>query len=440
MSDAAHRLPAGRLVLFDDPRSTDLRPFTWLRTAGDLLLGMRTGEDRWRERAERDGVHFRRVTRELLVSMAPDRMAWRAAAGADFDSDTRWVSDRLLPSASVVEALATMASDGALLVAGEPIAFRGGPRSAAACSLGVEPADTPREEPSARILAAVADSAAHRRELSSDDHFVAGLASLIRLQPIWLEIDMEAALAKRPAASATGDGISYRLDRIRLAQSAKIDHGAVLDARDGAIVLDEGVEVGPHSWLKGPLYVGPGTRLLGGRLGGGSSFGPQCRLRGEVEATVALGYVNKAHDGFIGHSYLAEWVNLGALTTNSDLKNNYSNVSLKTPEGMIETGERKIGSFLGDHVKTRIGCLLDTGTIVGLGANLVGDPAMPGKWVPDFAWGTKGEDEYGLEKFLATAEIVMSRRGVKLDDVARRILRHSHAASRAYARQEPSDA
>ncbi len=440
MSDAADQLPPGRLVLFDDPRSTGLRPFTWVRTAGDLLLGMKTAEDRWRERAERDGVHFRRVTRGLLTSLARDRSAWRAASSADFGSDTQWVSDRLLPSVNAVAALAGMEVDSALLVAGQPIAFRGGPRSQAACSHGLDPVTGQDEEPSARILAAVADSAAHRRELPAADDFVAGLSNLVRLQPIWLDLDLEDALAKRPAPSATGDGVSYRLDRIRIARSAKIDHGALLDARDGAIVLDDGVEVGPHTWLKGPLYVGPGTRLLGGRLGGGSSFGPQCRLRGEVEATVALGYVNKAHDGFIGHSYLAEWVNLGALTTNSDLKNNYSNVSLQTPAGVIETGERKIGSFLGDHVKTRIGCLLDTGTIVGIGANLVGEPAMPSKWVPDFAWGTKGEDEYGLEKFLATAEIVMSRRGVTLDDAARRILRHSHAASRVHGRQEPSDA
>ncbi|HEX8246434.1 MAG TPA: hypothetical protein VF541_23215, partial [Longimicrobium sp.] len=125
-------------------------------------------------------------------------------------------------------------------------------------------------------------------------------------------------------------------------------------------------------------------------------------------------YVNKAHDGHIGHAYLGAWVNLGAFTTNSDLKNNYSTVRLWTPDGETDTGEIKMGCLLGDHVKTGIGLLLNTGTVVGAGSNLYG-AAMPPKYVAPFSWGT-GEEltAYRVDKFLEVAERAMGRRSVEL--------------------------
>jgi UDP-N-acetylglucosamine diphosphorylase/glucosamine-1-phosphate N-acetyltransferase len=164
--------------------------------------------------------------------------------------------------------------------------------------------------------------------------------------------------------------------------------------------------------------VGRGSTILGGSVGE-VSIGPVCRIHGEVEASVVLGYSNKAHDGFLGHAYLGCWVNLGAMTTNSDLKNNYGNVRLWTPEGDVDTGERKLGCLLGDHVKTAIGTLLNTGTVVEAGSNLFG-AAQPPKYVPPFSWGAEGT--YALEKFLATAALVMGRRGVALGAGQRALL------------------
>jgi UDP-N-acetylglucosamine diphosphorylase / glucose-1-phosphate thymidylyltransferase / UDP-N-acetylgalactosamine diphosphorylase / glucosamine-1-phosphate N-acetyltransferase / galactosamine-1-phosphate N-acetyltransferase len=129
--------------------------------------------------------------------------------------------------------------------------------------------------------------------------------------------------------------------------------------------------------------------------------------------------VNKAHDGHIGHAYLGAWVNLGAFTTNSDLKNNYGTVRLWTPAGEADTGEIKMGCFLGDHVKTGIGLLLNTGTVVGAGSNLYG-AEMPPRYVPPFSWGT-GEDlsAYRADKFLDVAERAMARRKVEFAPGAR---------------------
>jgi UDP-N-acetylglucosamine diphosphorylase/glucosamine-1-phosphate N-acetyltransferase len=179
-----------------------------------------------------------------------------------------------------------------------------------------------------------------------------------------------------------------------------------------------GVEVLAGARLEGPLYVGPESRLLGGAYSG-LSAGPRCRLRGEIEASVILGYSNKAHEGFLGHAYVGRWVNLGAATTNSDLKNNYGPVRIAGPNGPTDTGLVKLGCLLGDHVKTAIGTRINTGSVVGAGANLFGDPAPP-SWVPPFSWGSSpGAEVYELERFLSVASTVHERRGVDFDDATR---------------------
>ena len=194
-------------------------------------------------------------------------------------------------------------------------------------------------------------------------------------------------------------------------RGALVEPGVVFDVRAGAVVLEAGVEVRHGTRLEGPLYAGPGTRLLGGFIRG-SSFGPECRVHGEVAASVFLGYANKSHDGFVGHSVVGHWVNLGAGTTTSNLKNTYGPVRLDLGGGRIETGRLNLGTLFGDHAKTAIGTMLATGTVVGAGANVFG--GVPGKLVPPFAWGVEGKDRLTEEGFLQIAERVMSRRGVEV--------------------------
>jgi hypothetical protein len=155
-------------------------------------------------------------------------------------------------------------------------------------------------------------------------------------------------------------------------------------------------------------------------------------VRGEIETTVFLGFSNKAHDGFVGHSYVGEWVNLGASTTTSDLKNDYGEVSLDVDGRRVPTGSSKVGTFFGDHAKTRIGSLLNTGTVVGLGANVFGSEAMPERDIVDFQWGTGTEAvEYRIDKFLEVARTVVRRRGVEWTSAYEVALRVAHAESGA---------
>jgi UDP-N-acetylglucosamine diphosphorylase/glucosamine-1-phosphate N-acetyltransferase len=219
-----------------------------------------------------------------------------------------------------------------------------------------------------------------------------------------------------PGCHILGDGL------LSLGSDVSVEPGSVFDVRHGPIRLADGVTVRSHTRLSGPAYVGTNSTLLGGVLSE-ISAGPVVKLRGEVESSVILGYANKAHDGFLGHAYLGRWVNLGAFTTNSDLKNNYGPIRVGGAAGPRETNLLKVGCFLGDHAKTGIGTLLNTGTVVGAGSNLFGG-AMPPTYVPPFSWGSGADlTEFRLEKFLEVAVRAMGRREMTLDPGMEELLR-----------------
>jgi hypothetical protein len=145
-------------------------------------------------------------------------------------------------------------------------------------------------------------------------------------------------------------------------------------------------------------------------------------VRGEIASSVFLGYANKAHDGFVGHSVVGHWVNLGAGTTTSNLKNTYGLVRLEVAGTRIETGRLNLGTLFGDHAKTAIGTMLATGTVVSVGANLFGRPVPP-KYVPPFAWGCEGAERVSEAGFLQVAERMMARRNVELTPARQESLR-----------------
>jgi len=203
----------------------------------------------------------------------------------------------------------------------------------------------------------------------------------------------------------------------------KIHPSAVL-LNPANICVEEGAEVEPLAVLdarSGPIYIGKNSIIKAhANLRGPVSIGPECRIGGEVSHSIFHGYSNKAHYGFIGHSYIGEWVNLGAGTTNSNLKNTYGTVKVILNGKEIDTGQQFIGCFIGDHVKTGIGTLITTGAVIGVGANLFGG-GVTDKVVPNFAWGNKGKIE--LDKMLSIARSAMQRRNKKLNPQQEAIIR-----------------
>ncbi len=217
-------------------------------------------------------------------------------------------------------------------------------------------------------------------------------------------------------------------DRLYVGKGAEIHPLACIDTRSGPVTIEAGCEVHPFTRIEGPCYVGPGSILLGAKVREGCSIGPMCRVGGEVEESIIHGYSNKYHDGFLGHAYVGEWVNLGALTTNSDLKNDYTSVSVMMNRRTLDTGSAKVGSFIADHVKTSIGTLLNTGAIVGTMAVLVATGAPLPKYIPPYAWFLNGvvTKGYGLDSLIKTARTAMSRRKVEMNAEDERLLRHVH--------------
>ena len=200
---------------------------------------------------------------------------------------------------------------------------------------------------------------------------------------------------------------------VYIAPGAKLHPLVVIDAEHGPIYLDEGVEVHPFTRIEGPCYVGKKSLLLGTKCREGNSIGPMCRVGGEVEESIIQGYSNKYHDGFLGHAYVGEWVNLGALTTNSDLKNDYGSVEMILDgKNVIKTGSVKVGALIGDHTKTSIGTLFNSGAYVG-GMSLIMTTGKPlAKYIPDFSWLLEGivTKGFGRGKLYDTAKMAMSRR------------------------------
>ncbi len=216
-------------------------------------------------------------------------------------------------------------------------------------------------------------------------------------------------------------------DKIYLSRDVKIAPTAVIDASHGPIYIDERVEIQPHTFLIGPAYIGRETLLVGGKIDH-CSIGPVCRAGGEVEETIIQGYTNKYHAGFLGHAYVGEWVNFGAMTTNSDLKNDYSTVKVTLNGQLIDTGSIKVGSFIGDFTKTAIGTLLNTGINIGVNCNLVGKGIITDKEIPNFTW-ILGENKYPykLNKALEVIERSMGRRKMALPKPLKQRLTELHS-------------
>jgi UDP-N-acetylglucosamine diphosphorylase/glucosamine-1-phosphate N-acetyltransferase len=203
-------------------------------------------------------------------------------------------------------------------------------------------------------------------------------------------------------------------DQVVIGEKAVIRAGAVLDATDGPIVIGDGALILPNTTLVGPCYVGNGSIVNpGARLLAGTSIGPVCKVGGEISETILAAYSNKQHDGFLGNSYVGEWVNIGAATNNSDLKNNYSSVRMWCAGSERDTGRQFLGLLMGDHTKTGINALFNTGTVAGFNCNLYSSE-MPPKFVPSFSWG-HGEQlvRYELDRAMQTAAVVMERRNVR---------------------------
>ena len=233
-----------------------------------------------------------------------------------------------------------------------------------------------------------------------------------------LAADFQALASPGDIRGQVYDGVHLLAkDNIFIGEGATIKPCCVLDAEDGPIYIAEGVKVMPSTTIIGPAYVGPKSKIqMASRLHEGSNIGEVCKVGGEIENSIMHSYSNKQHDGFLGHAYICQWINLAADTINSDLKNTYGTVRVQLPHKLVETGSKFVGLAMGDHSKSAIASTFTTGSVVGYCCNVLNSD-FPPKFVPSFSWLTdKGPQPYSPTTAVEVARRVMSRRDMEVTD------------------------
>ena len=207
-------------------------------------------------------------------------------------------------------------------------------------------------------------------------------------------------------------------DNIFIGANTVIKPGVVLDASDGPIFIGDNSIIYPNSVIMGPVYIGHSTLIKSlTKIYENVSIGDVCKVGGEIEDSIIMSYTNKQHEGFLGHAYLGSWINIGADTNCSDLRNNYGFVKTRVNGQDINTNTQFLGLIMGDHSKTGINTMFNTGTTVGFSCNIYGS-GFPDKYLPSFSWrGSEGLQTYDVNKCLETAKVVTSRRKIEFKKI-----------------------
>ena len=391
------------LFFYDDARARQFEPFTLTRPVSELRAGTSLIRHRWENATGLRSAGF--ISGDHLIHFEEGDAPPSAAANSEIPAGSVLVNSRCVVSLDLkIDHFDLLMCEGI------------------ACAVRLARALPVSQFASGNVdIGSIQTSLGGRR---IGGRWISEVWDLVGTLDAQLKEDIPLR-SKSLEAAANASATSVGDHPIFVEEGAKIGPQVVLDASAGPILIRKGAVVAPFSHLMGPMYVGRESQILGDRISG-SSIGDHCKVRGEFSSSVVLGHSNKGHAGFIGHSYIGRWVNLGALTTTSNLKNTYGPVQLWTPSGVKTTGQQYLGTLFGDHAKTGIGTMLSTGTVIGAGANVFGG-TMPPKAVPPFAWGSaEPYDTYDVTKFLAVAERVMLRRQVELGDKGRKQLTEAH--------------
>jgi UDP-N-acetylglucosamine diphosphorylase/glucosamine-1-phosphate N-acetyltransferase len=413
---------AQTIVLFEDEGYRSLLPLTYTRSAADIRCGIWTLRERLTTRYGAPQA----ITRGYLADVyGAGRWPLKLLAS---NEPVVLVNARLLDVTCVEQIMA--APVGTLIVSDDNNTGHGGGTLVAARlspSLASAVFAYLLEQ---NVQYAIEELARFGTVINQRPKMLNFLWDIVAYNPELIEAD---AAFRDPAvyipATAHPDAALWQLsapERIFVHREARIEGPVALDAREGTIVIGN-ARVEPFSLVQGPVAVHDGALISGARVRSGTTIGPVCRIGGEIENTVVQGYSNKHHDGFFGHSYLGEWVNIGAMTTTSDLKNTYGTIKVTLDGyGQVDSGRLKLGCFLADHVKLGIGVHLNGGSVVGTASNIFGTHFAP-KTIPAFTWGGERFREFRIDRMIDVARKVMGRRQITLTAAQVAILEHVFA-------------
>ncbi len=389
-------------ILFDDSTRKNLLPLTFTRPVAEIRIGILTIREKWEKMLN---ANTSTKTEDYLSEKYPTEFA--------IDTDNVWINGSFCPNAKLVEEIKTLKPNQALL------------------SLNVV------------VSANTGNNKSFGEDILSDFTKFESHAQAVKVNNPWdifskngeeLSSDFTLLTAGRKSLALSATNQIIGVENIFVEEGAKVEC-AILNASTGPIYIGKDAEIMEGSIVRGPFALCEHSALkLGAKIYGPTTVGPHSRVGGEVNNSVIFGYSNKGHDGFLGNSVLGEWCNIGADSNNSNLKNNYAEVKLWNyeKERFVNTGLTFCGLIMGDHSKCGINTMFNTGTVVGVNANIFGS-GFPRNFVPSFSWGgAAGFTTYKLKDAFEVAARVFERRAKVFDEVEQRILTHVFELTEKY--------
>lgn len=400
------------IILFDDDVREHLLPLTFTRPTGELRVGILTIKEKWKRHLHVDDISF--ITQDYLVDKYPIRI----------ESDNIVINGSVLPSPQLAQLVLELAPNEAILKDGELIATRLDQRQ-----FGKLINDEEIEELNGFDV--------------EDTPFlkINSLWDIFKINAEAIQEDFDLLTKNRFSQPISKTNQVIAPENIFLEEGAKVEC-AILNASNGPIYIGKNAEVMEGAMIRGAFALCENSTVkMGAKIYGATTVGPRSKVGGEVNNSVIFGNSSKGHEGYLGNSVLGEWCNLGADTNNSNLKNNYAEVKLwDYPSGrFVRTGLQFCGLIMGDHSKTGINTMLNTGTVVGVFTNIFGT-GFPRNFIPSFSWGGHhGFSTYKTDKAFDTAKKVMIRKGKEFDEVEQNILEKIFEITAEHRRWEKTE-
>ncbi|NOX97191.1 MAG: hypothetical protein GXO98_03845 [Nitrospirae bacterium] len=404
------------ICIFEDDRSDNLLPLVYLRPVFELRCGMSSLREKIEQAYPESKVHI--VCRGYLSDTVKEQVSAASVNDAQAlgEEDCLFLNGRILARSDLSKNIPLNGPE-EVGVQGETVVY------ARLKSETVKKVLNDSGEDLTRLSAGILKGIPETKEI--DVLLISYPWDLVKHNAEAIKDDYQ-ALGGGRVEGFLDERVAIYGDKSQLyvGEGARIvEAGVVLNLEEGPIYIDKKAKIRAFSIIDGPAFVGESAIIDGAKLREGCSIGKVCRIGGELEESILQAYSNKHHDGFLGHAYVGEWVNLGAIVTNSDLKNNYGEVKLYVKGELINSGEIKVGCFIADHTKVGIGTFLNTGTVIGVAANVFGG-GLPPKYLPSFSWGGGKEFvEHDPEKAIANAKKIMARRKVEQSPAEAALLR-----------------
>ncbi len=394
------------IIFFDDDKWESLLPLTFLKPACELRVGINTIAEKWKIYLNNASHGY--ITNDYLSQKFPLQLSETNIA----------INGRLLPNANVLSLIKRLSPNQGLIY--KDIFIAGVLKKH---QFNEETYDIDLDE-----LEMIDISSYDSRDI----RFITRPQDIFSFNASEIASDFELIINERSSQKISETNRYFGLEKIFIEEGARVDF-SILNASDGPIYIGKNAKILENSVIKGPVAIGENAVVkVGAKIYQGTTLGPFCKVGGEVKSTVFQGYCNKAHDGYIGDSVIGEWCNLGADTNCSNLKNNYGEVSVWSYDSsdFQLTGLQFCGLIMGDHCKTSINSMFNTGTVTGISSNIFGTN-FPPKFIPSFSWGgSDGMDTYQFEKALDTINRVMQRRSLRLEQIDIDILTHVFEATK----------